>query len=80
LRQGFGRLIGGRDEYGVVAILDTRLVSRSYDRTIVSLLPEMNVVHSVEDVKTFFDSIPATKAQIAKQQIDSANIRGVGIT
>ncbi|MBE9547350.1 MAG: hypothetical protein IMF10_07640 [Proteobacteria bacterium] len=57
LRQGFGRLIRGRDEYGVVAMLDTRLVSRSYGRTIVSSLPEMNIAHSVEEVKTFFDSI-----------------------
>jgi len=80
LRQGFGRLIRGRDEYGVVAILDTRLVSRSYGRTIISSLPEMNIVHSVEDVKTFFDSIPATKAQTAEQKIDSGDIKGVGIT
>ena len=58
LRQGFGRLIRGREEYGVVAILDKRLVTRSYGRTIVSSLPQMNVVHSIEDVKTFFDSVP----------------------
>ncbi|MEA1935846.1 MAG: helicase C-terminal domain-containing protein [Thermodesulfobacteriota bacterium] len=80
LRQGFGRLIRGRDEYGVVAILDTRIVSRSYGRTIVSSLPETNVVHSVEDVKTFFDSIPSTKTPAAEQKIDSGNIKGVGIT
>ncbi len=58
LRQGFGRLIRGRSDYGVVAILDTRLVRRSYGKTIISSLPEMNVVHSVEDVKSFFDSTP----------------------
>jgi len=58
LRQGFGRLIRGGDEYGVVAMLDTRLVTRSYGRTIVSSLPETNIVHNIEDVKTFFDSIP----------------------
>jgi len=42
-------------------------------------LPEINIVHSVEDVKTFFDSIPTTKAQTAKQKIDSADVKGVGI-
>jgi len=57
LRQGFGRLIRGRNEYGVVAILDTRLVTRSYGNTIVSSLPEINIVHNVEDVRDFFDSI-----------------------
>ncbi len=58
LRQGVGRLIRGIDDYGVVAILDTRLLTSSYGRTIVSSLPEMDVVHSIWDVKRFFDSIP----------------------
>lgn len=56
LRQGFGRLIRGLNDYGVVAILDTRLVTHSYGKTIVSSLPEMNIVHSIEDVKRFFKS------------------------
>ena len=58
LRQGVGRLIRGVHEHGVVAILDTRLLRSSYGRTIVSSLPQMDVVHSIEDVKIFFDSIP----------------------
>jgi len=60
LRQGFGRLIRGRSDYGVVAILDTRLVTHSYGNAILSSLPEMNITHSLEDVKRFFDSIPST--------------------
>ena len=58
LKQGFGRLIRGVEDYGVVAILDTRLVTSSYGRTIVSSLPEMEIVYSIEDVKGFFESIP----------------------
>jgi ATP-dependent DNA helicase DinG len=58
LRQGVGRLIRGIHDHGVVAILDTRLLTSSYGRTIVSSLPEMHIVHSIEDVKSFFDSIP----------------------
>jgi hypothetical protein len=58
LRQGLGRLIRGTEDYGVVAILDTRLITSSYGRTIVSSLPEMDIVHSIENVKMFFDSIP----------------------
>ena len=57
LRQGFGRLIRGHNDYGVVAILDTRLVTRSYGKTIVSSLPEMNIVHSIDDVKGFFSGL-----------------------
>jgi len=58
LRQGFGRLIRSTDEHGVVAILDTRLVSSSYGRTVLASLPEMDVAHSVEEVKRFFESVP----------------------
>ncbi|MBI5056759.1 MAG: hypothetical protein HZB61_09110 [Nitrospirae bacterium] len=56
LRQGFGRLIRSSDERGVVAILDGRLVRSSYGRNIISSLPEMDVVHDIEDVKMFFGS------------------------
>lgn len=58
LRQGFGRLIRGSDDYGVIAILDTRLISSSYGKTILSSLPDMRMVHGIEDVKSFFDSVP----------------------
>jgi len=57
LRQGFGRLIRGRNEYGVVALLDTRVIKSSYGKIVISSLPEMNVTNSVEDVKMFFDSV-----------------------
>ncbi len=55
LRQGVGRLIRGSNEYGVIAILDKRLVTRSYGKTIISSLPQMSVTHNIEDVKTFFE-------------------------
>ncbi len=58
LRQGVGRLIRSIDDRGVVAILDTRLVNSSYGRIVVSSLPEMEIVHKVEDVKRFFESVP----------------------
>ncbi len=61
LRQGFGRLIRGRDDYGVVAILDTRLVTSSYGRTIISSLPDMVVTNRIEKVERFFESISSTK-------------------
>ena len=40
LRQGFGRLIRSTEDYGVVAILDKRLLTNSYGKTIVSSLPD----------------------------------------
>lgn len=60
LRQGFGRLIRGPSEYGVVAILDKRLLTRSYGKTIVASLPELGIVHTIGEVKNFFDAVPGT--------------------
>jgi ATP-dependent DNA helicase DinG len=59
LRQGFGRLIRSFEDRGVVAILDKRLITSSYGSTIISSLPEMDIVHKVEDVKRFFESLSA---------------------
>lgn len=39
LKQGFGRLIRRSDDRGIVAILDNRLVTRSYGKAFVSSLP-----------------------------------------
>ncbi|GAH40357.1 unnamed protein product, partial [marine sediment metagenome] len=77
LRQGVGRLIRGIHDYGVVAILDTRLLRSSYGRTIVSSLPEVDVVHSIEDVKRFFASIPQP-ASPKVQTITVSQGQGIG--
>jgi len=39
LKQGFGRLIRRRDDRGVVAVLDPRIVTRSYGRVFTDTLP-----------------------------------------
>ena len=40
LKQGFGRLIRSRDDTGMVAILDPRVLSKPYGRTFLGSLPE----------------------------------------
>jgi ATP-dependent DNA helicase DinG len=40
LKQGFGRLIRRRDDRGIVALLDGRVVSRNYGRTFLASLPD----------------------------------------
>ena len=40
LKQGFGRLIRRRDDRGIVAILDGRVVGRGYGRVFLGTLPE----------------------------------------
>ena len=64
LRQGFGRLIRGKGEYGVVAILDTRLVNNAYGRYIVSSLPAARITHTIADVEAFFDRAGASPAEL----------------
>lgn len=45
LKQGFGRLIRSGTDRGVVAILDSRLVTRRYGQTFLGSLPPATTVH-----------------------------------
>jgi ATP-dependent DNA helicase DinG len=54
LRQGFGRLIRGHGDEGVVAILDPRLHTRSYGRRFLEALPPAPVVTEIDAVAGFF--------------------------
>jgi len=56
LKQGFGRLIRTKDDRGVVAILDSRLVRKSYGREFLRFLPRCPVTFNIEDVRAFFNS------------------------
>jgi len=40
LKQGFGRLIRSKDDRGIVAILDPRVLSKPYGRTFLNSLPD----------------------------------------
>lgn len=44
LRQGFGRLIRRKTDWGSVVILDNRIVTKYYGRTFIGSLPEVPVV------------------------------------
>lgn len=53
LRQGFGRLMRGGEDYGVVAILDPRVRTRSYGRSFLAALPGCPVTTRFEQVGEF---------------------------
>jgi ATP-dependent DNA helicase DinG len=59
LRQGFGRLIRGHGDRGVVAILDPRLRTRAYGRSFLASLPACPIVERRGDVAAFFGAIAA---------------------
>jgi ATP-dependent DNA helicase DinG len=54
LRQGFGRLIRGHADEGVVAILDPRLRTRAYGRRFLEALPPAPLVADRAAVAAFF--------------------------
>ncbi len=53
LKQGFGRLIRDREDFGVVAICDPRLRSRGYGRLFVQSLPPAPVIENGDEAASF---------------------------
>ncbi len=54
LKQGLGRLIRTRQDRGVLAILDTRLLTRGYGKVFLQSLPRSAVAHEPEAIDRFF--------------------------
>jgi ATP-dependent DNA helicase DinG len=54
LRQGFGRLVRTRRDRGLVAILDRRLVTRSYGRAFLASLPRCPLLRSVDAARRWW--------------------------
>lgn len=53
LKQGFGRLIRGEHDRGVVALLDSRIHSRGYGQRLLSQLPDARRVVDLAAVESF---------------------------
>jgi ATP-dependent DNA helicase DinG len=58
LKQGLGRLIRTRQDHGLLAILDPRLLTRNYGKAFLKSLPACPVVHDQEKIRRFFASPP----------------------
>ena len=52
-RQGFGRLIRSREDLGVVAVLDPRLLTRPYGALFLESLPPCRRTESLEEAERF---------------------------
>jgi ATP-dependent DNA helicase DinG len=59
LRQGFGRLVRTRDDRGLVAILDRRLVTKGYGRAFLATLPRSPHLRSIEEARSWWASAGA---------------------
>lgn len=54
LKQGFGRLIRSGADRGVVAILDSRIVTRNYGKEFLNSLPPATRTKTLSDIEKFF--------------------------
>lgn len=63
LAQATGRLIRTAQDRGVVAVLDRRLATSNYWRTLIGALPPMTRTRNREEVEQFLRDITSTDAQ-----------------
>jgi hypothetical protein len=54
LKQGFGRLIRTKQDTGVIAVLDKRILTKRYGNRFLRDLPPAPKLHNLEDVAGFF--------------------------
>ena len=54
LKQGIGRLLRDKNDYGVLMIGDPRLRTRPYGRIFLNSLPEMTFTEELSDIEDFF--------------------------
>jgi ATP-dependent DNA helicase DinG len=62
LKQGFGRLIRTRADFGVVALLDDRVHTKSYGRRVLSSLPPARRSDDLSQVREFWTARGAATA------------------
>jgi ATP-dependent DNA helicase DinG len=53
LKQGLGRLIRSASDHGILAVLDSRLLRKSYGRRFLESLPPARLVHDLHEVARF---------------------------
>jgi len=54
LKQGLGRLIRNRNDRGVLALMDKRIMDKYYGKTFLKSLPPYRVTREVEQLHEFF--------------------------
>ncbi|MFN4182241.1 MAG: ATP-dependent DNA helicase [bacterium] len=54
-RQGFGRLIRTKSDWGVVAVLDPRILSKSYGSHFLHSLPSVPITYSLGQLEIFVE-------------------------
>lgn len=55
LRQGVGRLIRTKSDKGVLIILDNRIITKFYGKTVLGSLPPVTMLKNIEQAEDFID-------------------------
>jgi ATP-dependent DNA helicase DinG len=63
LKQGLGRLIRSKKDYGILAVLDSRIWKRKYGLQFLNSLPNCSVTDNIEDLKNFFARIVSNTSE-----------------
>jgi ATP-dependent DNA helicase DinG len=58
LKQGFGRLIRSRSDRGILAILDSRILTKNYGTIFLESLPGYRVTRDVSELERFMANSP----------------------
>jgi ATP-dependent DNA helicase DinG len=70
LKQGFGRLIRARGDFGIVAVLDGRLLHMRYGHKLIASLPlDCPRTESLEDVTDFWARGPVATAERVRAEL-----------
>ncbi len=73
LKQGFGRLIRGHGDFGIVAMLDGRLLQKPYGRDLIASLPaDCPRTESLDEVATFWSRGPVASADRVRAELAAA--------
>jgi ATP-dependent DNA helicase DinG len=63
LKQGVGRLIRSSSDRGIIVIFDVRLVTKSYGRLFLKSLPTCRLVHELDEIDGFLESLTVEAEQ-----------------
>ncbi|MFW2330682.1 MAG: ATP-dependent DNA helicase [Nitrospinota bacterium] len=66
LKQGVGRLIRSQDDYGLIALLDSRVLTRSYGKTIINALPDCAIEKNFDKLKVGLTKMLSNKEPVCK--------------
>jgi ATP-dependent DNA helicase DinG len=74
LKQGFGRLIRARGDFGIVAVLDGRLLHMRYGHDLIASLPlDCPRTESLEDVAEFWARGPVATAERVRAELAASS-------